>query len=427
MSFVREYNNKLCSSEEAVLVVEPEDDIIAALAVGEPPALKDALFDHPRLHGNRLFQMLSLRPLKRIEPERLKIISLFLHSDERRAFSHGEIDLLPNHFSDIADILCRVTKKRILMAVAAPMDEHGFFSLGTNCDILSTMICDAKAIVLEVNRHMPRTYGKNQIHISQVAALTENHVRLPETPELLLREKDVQIGKKIAEIINNGDTLQIGFGAIPNAVMNFLTNHRDLGIHTEMIPDKIVDLCQSGAVTNNKKQLFPGKITATFAFGTKRLYDFLHENPDIHMMPASETNDVYFISRFDHMVSINATVEVDFIGQCNSESINGIYHSSTGGQANFARGAQKARFGKGLICLHSTAKNDTITKIVPILTPGAPVTTSKNDVDFIVTEYGAVQLRGKTIRERTLALIGIAHPKFRDELKYQAKKMGYLI
>jgi acyl-CoA hydrolase len=427
MTYHTHYQSKLCTAEEAVRRIEPGDDIIVPLSAGEPPALLDALPGATHLQGNRLFQMLSLRPAIVVPPERIRLVSMFLGAGDRPGFHEGRVDLLPNHFSDLPILLRRYSANRVVMATVSPMDEHGYFSLGTNCDYTSTLIHDAKLVLLEVNENMPRTFGQNQIHIDQVTALIENHVPLPELPDPVIYDNDRRIGRTIADIIEDGDTLQIGFGAIPNAVMEFLKDHRDLGVWTEMLPDKIVDLFESGVITNRNKPLYEGQMTTTFALGSRKLYDFMHENPHLQMISVDESNDVRVISKLPQLVSINATVEVDFLGQCNSETVAGRYYSSTGGQADFARGSRLAEHGKGIICLHSTAKQGTISKIVPTLPPGAVVSTSKNDVDMIVTEFGMTDLKGKTIRERTKALIGIAHPAFREELEFQARKMGYLL
>ena len=213
---------------------------------------------------------------------------------------------------------------------------------------------------------------------------------------------------------------------MPNAVIEYLKGHRDLGIHTEMLPDKVVDLYENDCISNTNKKIFKGKTTATFALGSKKLYDFMDNNKDIMMLPCNVSNDLRNIAQLDNLVSINSTVEIDFLGQCNSETMNGKYYSSTGGQADFAKGVRLTENGRGIICLYSTAKNDTISKIVSVLPQGAVVTTSKNDVDIVVTEYGKAELKGKTIQARTEALINIAHPKFRDQLTFEAIKRGFL-
>lgn len=423
------YKEKLTAADSAVRLIEPGDDIIVPLSAGEPPALIDALPGHDGLRGNRLFQMLSLRPAIEVPPERLRLVSLFLGAGDRPGFHSGLLDLLPNHFSDLPRLLAEFTDNRVIMATVSPMDDEGYFSLGTNCDYTAGLVPSAKRVLLEVNEQMPRTFGQHRIHISQVDALIENNVPLPELGDPTITENDIKIGRSIADIIRDGDTLQIGFGAIPNAVMDFLNHHKDLGVYTEMLPDKVVDLFEAGVITNLNKpaHLYPGQMTTTFALGSRRLYDFMHENKNLLMLPVDQTNDVRNIAAIDQMVSINATVEVDFLGQCNSETVGGRYYSSSGGQSDFAKGVRMAKEGRGIICLHSTAKQGTVSKIVPTLPAGAAVTTSKNDVDMIVTEWGVAQLKGKPIRERTRALIGIAHPAFRDELEFAAKKMGYFI
>ncbi|MDR7079783.1 acyl-CoA hydrolase [Neobacillus niacini] len=387
----------------------------------------NALPGHPHLSGNRLYRMLPVYPTLDVEVERIKQVSLFLGAHDRPGFHQGTIDLLPNHFSDIPSLLQIATANRVIMAAVSPMDENGYFSLGTSVSYVGPLLDEAKTIILEVNENMSRTFGEqNLIHISQVTGLIENHVKVHEVGNPELSDKDFTIGQTIADIIKNGDTLQVGIGAMPNAVMEFLKNHRDLGIYTEMLPDKVVDLYECGAITNQNKELYKGKFTATFALGTQRLYDFIHENKNVLMLPCNVSNDIRNIAQLDNLVSVNSTVEVDFLGQCNSETINGKYYSSSGGQADFSKGVRLTKNGRGIICLYSTAKNDTISKIVPTLPQGTVITTSKNDVDIIVTEYGKAELKGKTIQERTKALINIAHPKFREHLTFEATNRGFL-
>ncbi len=429
MSYQEIYREKCFTAEEAVQFIEPGEAIIAPIIPGEPPALLAAIPSNKKLHGNSLYRMLPSSPVLNVAPETIKQVSIFLGAFDRKGFSEGKVDLLPNHFSDIPALLLQATEatNQVLVAAVSPMDEEGYFSLGTSVSYFGPLLNSAKSIILEVNEKMPRTFGEqNRIHISQVTALTENHVDLPTVPNPVLSDKDIKIGQTIAELIRNGDTVQIGFGSMPNAVIEYLSGHRDLGIHTEMLPDKIVDLYENGVITNAHKKLFTGKSTATFALGTRRLYDFMDNNPDILMLPCNITNDLRNLAQMDNLVSVNATVEVDFFGQCNSEMIGGKYYSSTGGQADFAKGVRMAKGGRGIICLYSTAKNDTISKIVPALAPGSVVTTSKNDVDIVVTEYGKAELRGKTVQGRTEALIKIAHPNFREQLTFEAIQRGYL-
>ncbi|WP_394231911.1 acetyl-CoA hydrolase/transferase family protein [Niallia oryzisoli] len=427
MSIKTLYQSKITTAEEAVRFIEPGEVIVFPINPGEPPALLAALPTNQKLTGNSLYRMLPGYPLLETGPEIIKQVSIFLSGQDRKAFSEGFSDLLPNHFSDIPALIKIASPAPVIMAAVSPMDENGYFSLGTSVSYVGDLLKDAKSIILEVNQKMPYTYGEqNQIHISQVTALIENDFDLPTLPEPILNDKDTKIGQTIAELIQNGDTLQIGFGSMPNAVMEYLKDHRDLGIYTEMLPDKVVDLYEKGVITNANKKIYNGKTTATFALGSKRLYDFMNKNEDILMLPCQVSNDLRNIAQLDNLVSVNSTVEVDFFGQCNSEVIGGKYYSSTGGQADFAKGVRMTENGRGIICLYSTAKNDSISKIVPMLSEGSVVSTSKNDVDYIVTEFGKAELRGKTVQGRTEALIKIAHPKFREQLAFEATKRGFL-
>ncbi|WP_338447724.1 acetyl-CoA hydrolase/transferase C-terminal domain-containing protein [Niallia oryzisoli] len=427
MSLITLYQSKITTAEEAVRFVEPGEVIVFPINPGEPPALLAALPTNQKLQGNSIYRMLPGYPLLEAAPEVLKQVSIFLSGHDRMAFSEGISDLLPNHFSDIPALLKHASESPVIMAAVSSMDDEGYFSLGTSVSYVGDLLQDAKTIILEVNQKMPRTFGEqNRIHISQVTALIENDFDLPLLPEPILNDKDTKIGQTIADLIRNGDTLQIGFGSMPNAVMEYLKDHRDLGIYTEMLPDKVVDLYEKGVITNANKKIYKGKTTATFALGSRRLYDFMNNNEDIFMLPCQVSNDLRNIAQLDNLVSVNSTVEVDFLGQCNSEVVAGKYYSSTGGQADFAKGVRMTENGRGIICLYSTAKNDTISKIVPKLSEGAVVSTSKNDVDIVVTEFGKAELRGKTVQGRTEALINIAHPKFREQLTFEAIKRGFL-
>lgn len=415
------YEKKKTTAQEAVKLVEPGEGIIFPIMPGEPPSLLKALPSNGSLSGNTLYRMLPSFPTLDISPSKLKQVSIFLSGMDRKGFNQGNIDLLPNHFSDIPALLKKRTNRPVIMATVSPMDEDGNFSLGTSPSYVASLIEDAKTIILEVNKHMPRTFGaKNTIHISEVAALVENDFELPTLPSPKLSEKDLAIGKIIAETVKDGDTVQIGFGSMPNAVMEYLMDKRNLGIHSEMLPDKIVELYEKGVVNNKYKTTYPTKTVSTFAIGSKNLYGFMDNNRDILMMPCDMTNDIREIAKIDNLKAINSTVEVDFLGQCNSEMVKGSYYSSTGGQADFTKGVRLAKNGCGIICLYSTAKNDSISTIVPELALGSAVSTSKNDIDTIVTEYGKAELIGKTVQERAEALIEVAHPKFREELRQKA-------
>ena len=415
--------------EDFLSLIHDGDDVILPVANGEPHVLMDVLEEYGSKFQNvRIHQMLPTRERAYIQGKMrpsLTHVSYFLSGASRKAYLQGQCELVPNHFHQMPRILRESTKTSLVVAAASPMDEHGYFSLGTQADYTASFIGKVP-FFLEVNEQMPRTFGENQIHISQIEGYISVDYPLYEIPMSDVTETDMRIGSYIVEQIENGATFQAGIGGIPNAVISLLKSHKNLGIHTELISDGIINLVQSGVVTGSEKKTYSGKIVTTFAQGTKRLYHFLDENPAVEFLPVHIVNDPREIAKEDNIVSINATTEVDFYGQCASETIAGSYYSSTGGQADFAQGVRLAKNGKGFICLHSTAKNGTISRIRPHLNHASVVTTSKNDVDRIVTEYGVAELRGKSISERTKALIQIAHPKFREELTFEAKQLGFL-
>jgi len=308
----------------------------------------------------------------------------------------------------------------------SPMDQHGYFSLGIAADYTMAAIRKARAVIVEVNENVPFAFGNCHLHISQVTALVENNEPVLEVGLPTIGPVQEAIGKYVADMIEDGSTLQIGYGGIPDAVVMQLTHKKDLGIHTEMIGDGILTLVEAGAVTNRRKNYLPGKMVATFALGSKKLYDWIDRNPMFEMHPVDFTNDPYLAGQNDNLIAINATLEIDFLGQCGSESLGPIPYSGTGGQSDFVRAANRSKGGKAFIVLPSTAKDGAISRIVPTLTPGTHVSTSKNDINYVVTEYGVAQLRGKTAKQRCQALIAIAHPDFRAELTESAKKMHLL-
>jgi acyl-CoA hydrolase len=305
------------------------------------------------------------------------------------------------------------------------MDRHGYFSLGTNADYVASFVGQVPFFV-EANAQMPRTFGRNQIHVSQTVGWTAVDYPLVEVNPVAPNDIDRAIAQLIAERIPDGATIQAGIGSIPNAVFERLADHRDLGIHTELLSDGLIDLVESGVVNGTRKRRRPNKVVGTFALGTRRLYDFLHENASIELLPVDYVNDPRVIGSEPDFVSINATLEVDLLGQAASETLNGRYYSGSGGQADFARGAMYSENGQGFIVLHSTTKDESVSRIAPQLPAGSVVTTLKNTVDNVVTEYGVAEMRGKPVRERAKSLIAIAHPKFRDGLTADAKALGYL-
>ncbi|MBK9178854.1 MAG: acetyl-CoA hydrolase/transferase family protein [Acidimicrobiales bacterium] len=404
-------------------------DIVIPLANGEPVALMDAIEAHAdRLHGVRVHQMHALhdRPyLHGTCGDQLRYVAYFLSPITRVAFQEGGCELVPCHFSEVPQILRESTRDPLVLAATSPMDRHGYFSLGTNADYTSSFIGHAR-FFLEVNPNMPRTFGRNQVHVSQAIGYYEADYPLVEVPPPKVTDTDVRIAEFVAERIPDGATLQAGIGAIPNAIMSLLDDHHDLGIHTELLSDGIITLVERGVVTGVKKRLNTNKIIATFCLGTKVLYDFLHENPAVELWPVDYVNDPRVIAREPNFVSINATLEVDLLGQCASETIEGRYYSGSGGQADFARGAMFARQGQGFLVLHATTADESRSRIRAQFAPGTVVTTLKNTVDKIVTEYGVAELKGRAISQRARELVRVAHPKFRDELTYEARQLGYL-
>jgi acyl-CoA hydrolase len=403
-------------------------DLIVGLGNSEPVTVLDAIEARAEeLSGVTVHQMLPLHERRYMHGdfEGLRHVSWFLSPANREAFHNGTCELVPNNFSDVPRLMRGSTRRSLVLAAASPPDRHGYFSLGPHAEYPAAMIGEVPFFV-EVNHKMPRTFGENQVHISQISGWCEADYPLVELPTRPARETDRRIAGYIAERIPDGATLQAGIGAIPNEVLGLLTDHKGLGVHTELLSDGFVDLVERGVVTGARKLTHRNRIITTTALGSQSLYDFVDENPGVEFWPVSYTNDPRNIAKEDHMVVINATLEVDFLGQCASESLGSEYWSSSGGQPDFARGAIFAEHGQSYIVLHSTTADESVSRIVAQLHPGAAVTTFKNVVDCVATEYGVAELRGSSIRERTRKLIGIAHPKFREELAHQAREMGYL-
>ena len=416
--------------DDVVELIGPDGNIIVPLANGEPTAVMDALETAAaagRLTAVRVHQMHALHERAYLAGEfgdDLRHISYFLSHVTRRHFANGTVDLVPSHFSEVYALMAARSTDPLVVAAASPPDRHGFCSLGVSADYVASFIGRAR-FFLEITDRMPRTFGRNQLHVSQLEGWCESDRGLVEVPPAEPGTIDRTIGALVAERIPDGATIQTGIGAIPNAIMASLTGHRNLGIHTELISDGVVDLMESGVVNGVQKRLNRTKAVGTFALGTQRLHEFLHENPAIELHAVRYVNDPRIISNEPNFVSINATLSVDFLGQCASETIGGRYYSSSGGQNDFARGAMYSQGGQGFVVLHSTTSSGA-SRIVATLDSGDAVTTPKNTVDKIVTEYGIAELRGRTIRERTQALIAVAHPDHRDELAAAGRRMGYL-
>lgn len=422
------YNKKRGVAEDAINLVKNGDCIIVPTGVGEPPTLLTALSDQRRRFTDvKVAQILAVRKYGYIDPETVNHVrhTAFFYGGATRAGGQaGWIDFIPAYFSELPSLIERgQIPADVVFSMASPMDEHGYFSISLGADYTMAALKKARVVVLEVNPNVPFANGNCHLHISQVTALVESSEPVMEVGLPKIGPVQEAIGKYVADMIDDGATLQIGYGGIPDAVVMQLTAKHDLGIHTEMIGDGILTLIESGAVTNRKKTYLPGKSVATFALGSKKLYQFMHRNPALEMHPVDFTNDPYLAAKNDKLMAINATLQIDFLGQCGSESLAHLPYSGTGGQVDFVRAANRSNGGKAFIVLPSTAKDDTISRIAPSLSPGTHVTTSKNDINYVVTEFGVAQLRGKSAKQRTLEMISIAHPKFREELTEAAKRM----
>ncbi len=425
------YLQKRCTAHEALRHIKDGDMVVVPTGVGEPPTLLNALSDERRrFHGVRVAQILAVRKFGYIDEataEHVRPVAFFYGGATRPGGQAGWVDYIPNYFCELPSMISRgLIPSDVVFSMASPMDAHGYFSLSLAADYTMAAVAKARAIVLEVNPNVPFAFGDCHVHISQVASLIESEDPVQEVGLPKIGPVQQAIGKYVADLIDDGSTLQIGYGGIPDATVMQLTAKHDLGIHTEMIGDGILTLIEAGAVTNKRKNHLPGKMQATFALGSNKLYRFMDRNPALEMHPVNITNDPALAGLNDKLVAINATMQVDLVGQCGSESLGPMPYSGTGGQADFVRAANRSNGGKAFIVLPSTAKDDTISRIVPTLAEGTHVTTSKNAINYVVTEHGVAQLRGQSAKQRVRSMIAIAHPKFRDELTEQAKKLRML-
>ncbi len=431
MSVQSQYAEKLVSAADAIRHVRNGDFIIVPTGVGEPPALLTALSDQRHsFHDVKVAQILAMRKYAYIDPattRHVRHVALFFGGATRAGGQEGWIDFTPNHFSEIPALIQRGSiPANVVFSMASPMDEEGNFTISLGADYTMAAIAKARVVVLEVNPNVPFAFGNCRVNISQVAALVESSDPVLEVGLPKIGAVQEAIGKYVADFIEDGSTLQIGYGGIPDAVVMQLTDKHDLGIHTEMIGDGILRLVECGAVNNRRKNYLPGKIVATFALGSAKLYRFMHRNPMLEIHPVDFTNDPTLAGMNDKLITINATLQIDLLGQCGSESLGYAPYSGTGGQTDFVRAANRSRDGKSFIVLPSTAKNGELSRIVSTLSPGTHVSTSKNDIDYVVTEYGVAQLRGKSATQRAQALISIAHPDFRAELTSQVRQCRQL-
>ncbi len=415
------------AAEDVLKFITDDCDIVVPIGFGEPPTLLDTIEAHAtELNRVRIHRMLTYVSRRYIRGElgtHLHHIDYYLGPGSREAYWNGQCDLVPNHFSEMPLLLRRVNPALIIARAAGP-DEHGYFSLGTSADYSATFIGQVP-FFLEVTPDTPFTYGENQIHISQLAGWIRSDAGFPAIIRRPPSPKDHAIAGYIADMIPDGACLQVGFGSIPDALLSSLTGHHDLGIHTEAFSDGLMNLVEAGVATGARKKQHRNKAVTTFADGSPTLLSWLDRNADVIFLPVNWTNDPRVIGNEPNFVSINATAEVDLMGQAASETMAGRYWSSSGGQGDFARGTMYSPGGKAFLVLHSTT-SDGRGRIMSILTPGSVVTTHKNDVDHVVTEYGVAELRGANLSERASRLIAIAHPDHRDELRFNARKAGLL-
>lgn len=428
------YKEKLKSAEEIAKYVESGFVLAAPSAMSQPVDIVEEIGKRARrgeienVSHHSLIAQEGAAFLDEALAGKYYHVSWFTSAPARAGVQKGIYGVMPCNYSQVP-MFWRdfVPHLDVFYAVVSPMDKHGYFSFGLTASENLAQISRAKYVFLEVNDQMPRVIGTHIIHISQATAVCETSHPIPTLPEAPISETDMKIGSMISELIPDRACIQLGIGGIPNAVGKCLFNKKELGIHSELFTDSMVDLIEAGVVTNEHKRLNRGKSVAAFAMGSKKMYDFLDNNLSIDMRSVDFVNDPYNIGKLDNFISINSCLEIDFTGQVCAESIGHKNFSGTGGQADFVRGCANSKGGKSFIAVSSTAKGGTISKIRPFLSPGAAVTTTKNDVDYIATEFGIARLKGKTVSERTKALIAIAHPKFREELTAAAKELHYII
>ncbi len=431
------YKQKLKSAEEAAKMVETGDLIVSPLSNGQPLSLINAVAK--RIKDDEITDItyvsgVDVRWFDLYSPElkgKVLIDSGFVSPATRHGVGEGIFTYTPCRLGETVDMVTKCRNCTVTALVVSPMDKHGYFSTGCNVDWgwETAKTGNPRIIAIEVNENMPRTYGNNQLHVSEVHAIVENHIPLFELPDIPLTKEDEIIGQYIADMIEDGSCIQIGIGGMPNAIANFLKDKKDLGIHSEMLTDTMVDLYNAGAVTCQKKNYMPYKWIGSFALGSKKLYDFLDDNPAVEMHSTKYVNDPYIIGKNDNMISVNATLEVDLTGQCASESISFKQYTGTGGQLDFVQGAWRSKGGKSFLTLYSTytdKEGNLKSKIVPSSSNGIYTTVSRTDVQYIVTEYGVAYLKGQNLRTRVKELVRIAHPDFRDWLTFEARRMNFI-
>ena len=431
MNWLEDYHRKIVSADEAVKVVKSGDRVLLQGGCGVPMVLEAALVRRaPELTNVEICHLHSGGKAEYCRPEyagHFRHNAFFIAANTRAAINAGRADFTPVWLSQIADLFRDGTLPiDVAMVHLSPPDEHGFCSFGVSVDIAKPGAESAKVVIAQVNDRMPRTLGDSFIHVSklkQVVQVSEPMITQepPRGPEV-----QKQIARHCVDLIEDGSTLQVGIGGIPDTVLSHLKDKKDLGIHTEVFSDAVMELIEAGVITNEQKTIHRGKVIACFIMGSQKLYNFVHNNPIIEMHPADYTNDPVIISANDRMVALNSAIEIDLTGQVCADSIGFEFFSGPGGQVDFVLGASRSKGGKSIIALASTASMGKVSRIVPSLMPGAGVVTTRAQVMYVVTEYGVAYLKGKTVRQRAAALIDIAHPAYRGELRKRASELNYI-
>lgn len=427
MNYQELYKSKVVSVEEALREIKSGQEIACGLIAAEPVTMLAQLHTiKDRVENVSVITALLMNEYDFFMDPGMKghflMNNWFYTGGARKAHSSGTVSYMPLELH--RSITCRsaVRQPDIFLGCACPMDKNGFLSLSMSTVYEKDLVERARKVIIEVNPNFPRTCGDTNIHISQIDHIIETDRDLPTSPEAKINDKEKLIGEYIADLIEDESTIQFGFGNIPQAATACLMGKRDLGVHTEVFGEGMMKLFEAGVITNRKKTIWKDKFVMDCALGTRRLYDFFDNNLAVEFQRGSVVNDPRIIGKNHKMVAINSALQIDLTGQCCAESIGSRLFSGTGGQKEFVQGVQYSPGGKSIIAFQSTARNDTISHIVPILDPGAVVTTSRVDVDYVVTEFGVACLRGRAIRERVIELINIAHPNFRDYLRSEAER-----
>jgi len=431
MNWEAVYRRKVADVDTVMANISSGDRIYLGGGAGVPKILVDGLTRQAHeLKDVEITHILTFAEAPYVKPEfkgSIRVNALFIGPNVREAVQQGQADFTPVFLSEIPGLFRNgLLPIDVALISLSPPDEHGFCSFGVEVGTSKPAAESARIIIAEVNRQMPRTLGDSFIHVSRLTHVVEVDYPLPLAPQGGSSKRHLQVGQRIAEMIPDGATLQMGIGSIPDAVLQNLGGHKDLGVHTELFSDGVIEMVDVGVITCARKTFHPGKIVAGFLFGSKPLYEFVHNNPIIEMHPTDYVNDPFNIAQNDKMVAINSALQVDLTGQVCADSIGPRIYSGVGGQLDFIRGAARSKGGLPIIAFLSTAKQDSISRIVPMLNEGSGVVTTRNDVHYVVTEYGVASLYGKTVRQRAQELISIAHPKFRDRLTVAGRELGYL-